>query len=688
MFRNKITTSNNIGIICLIMGIALVISFLYGFQHLLWLHDLDWDYKNAIFITSFDAWDVEHYLVQIKEIYEGNDRLSNPYIAEYKKSQPSQWPIFPYYLCMVMGKLLRLKVQYLVVLMDFLFPMIIFILAYWFLVCLTSIRLISLLGAFILTTLPHLGRVEIIILTGLRLLTRTVSPIFTEAHQCNGGCFSRTINPQMTYIFLLCSLLFLAKAILSDKKKYLVLSSLFGIALSYSYIYLSLYLYTVLGIIIVMSFIFHERNLLKRAIIILSSVLLASLPFWWNGLQFSHDYLGRITSFEESYALIWASCPGFFHVNYQIIFMLLLCCCFIIGISKKQIDRPIGIIGTALILGGIVCLNQHVITGISLQPNHYMNLVMPQFTILSIFLLVAITIKQNYFRHIGRYMLLMKPTLWIITGIGLFFVSLLFSPAFAASHLSPDGVLTPEVIHGIQIFQHISFYLSLIFILGGMILGILLKFHWNNLIQQQSFSCLYRFYKYGIAFFYILIIGYITYDIMIIRYKEYQVKLKPDLGYLELLYPAFNWLNAHTEKESVIAASFDDIATSALIPIYTSNNVYVAYHAQYYVSLPFAEFRDRIYNMMYLMGIRSQNEFDQFINSELRYWMRINPSICFTEYQQKMQKEIYSGLKKYRVDYLLYGTREKQNFLLNPEETYSFLQNVYDDGVVKIYKIL
>ena len=285
-------------------------------------------------------------------------------------------------------------------------------------------------------------------------------------------------------------------------------------------------------------------------------------------------------------------------------------------------------------------------------------------------------------------MLLMKPTLWIIVGIGLFFVSLLFSPAFAASHLSPDGVLTPEVIHGIQIFQHISFYLSLIFILGGMILGILLKFHWNNLIQQQSFSCLYRFYKYGIAFFYILIIGYITYDIMIIRYKEYQVKLKLDLGYLELLSPAFNWLNAHTEKESVIAASFDDIATSALIPIYTSNNVYVAYHAQYYVSLPFAEFRDRIYNMMYLMGIRSQNEFDQFINSELRYWMRVNPSICFREYQQKMQKEIYSELKKYRVDYLLYGTREKQNFLLSPEETYSFLQNVYNDGVVKIYKIL
>jgi hypothetical protein len=49
----------------LIAGLSIIIGFLYGFQHLLWLNDIHWDYKNAIFITSFEAWDADHYIAQM-----------------------------------------------------------------------------------------------------------------------------------------------------------------------------------------------------------------------------------------------------------------------------------------------------------------------------------------------------------------------------------------------------------------------------------------------------------------------------------------------------------------------------------------------------------------------------------------------------------------------------------------------
>ena len=78
-----------------ILILAFIISFLYGFKHLLWLNELHWDYKNAVFFTSFEAWDVDHYITQIKEVYEGNYLFSNAYLVEYKNTERSPWPRFP-----------------------------------------------------------------------------------------------------------------------------------------------------------------------------------------------------------------------------------------------------------------------------------------------------------------------------------------------------------------------------------------------------------------------------------------------------------------------------------------------------------------------------------------------------------------------------------------------------------------
>ena len=220
----------------------LIISFVYGFQHILWLQEHHWDIPHIIFITSFEAWDSDHYAAKIQDIYEGHWKLSNAYLAEHKDTVRSPWQKFPYFLSAGIAKLLHIKVPFLIVLMDFVLPPVIFVLAYQLLFTLGMSRRISLASAFIFTLVPNLVRMEVFPLVLHRLLRDGAGvPLFMEAHQGYG--FSRTINPQLTFIFLLSALIFFFKAILSSRRRDLFFSILFGIVLSYSYIYFSTYLH-------------------------------------------------------------------------------------------------------------------------------------------------------------------------------------------------------------------------------------------------------------------------------------------------------------------------------------------------------------------------------------------------------------------------------------------------------------
>ena len=175
---------------------------------------------------------------------------------------------------------------------------------------------------------------------------------------------------------------------------------------------------------------------------------------------------------------------------------------------------------------------------------------------------------------------------------------------------------------------------------------------------------------------------YVAWDVGLGQYEYYHNILKPWVGYLQELAPALNWLNEHTEKESVVLGSPDHTSINSIIPIYTHNNVYVTFHSQFYTMPPLFEIQDRLYNTMYFMGITSREEFDRYLED---HWFKEG---VFEIYQDKLTKDVYSELTRYQVDYLFYGPRERQHFKIDPEKTYSFLQKVYDDGTVAIYQIL
>jgi hypothetical protein len=259
---------------------------------------------------------------------------------------------------------------------------------------------------------------------------------------------------------------------------------------------------------------------------------------------------------------------------------------------------------------------------------------------------------------------------------------MLLNPMFVARYLSSDGVLTPAFNAFLKV-MHIS-GLGL----GMSLLGIsvLLRSRFSHPLRKFGNSLKVASQQVPrsglVKLLYALVILYVTWDVGFNQYQYYHQKLKPKLSYLQQLAPALNWLNEHTPPESVVFGSPDHTSTNSIIPIYTHNNVYVTFHSQFYTVPSLREIADRFYISMYVMGIRTKQAFDEYLQD---HWFEAGE---FPEYQKKFSHGVYSEFTTYKVDYLLYGPREQYNFKFDPEQIYPFLEKQYDDGVVKIFRVL
>jgi hypothetical protein len=672
-----------------IIILALIVSFLYGLPHLLWLNDLHWDYRNAIFITSFtQCFDNGYHLARIKEIYEGHYQLSNAYLAEYKDEKSPLWAkAIPVYLVAFIGKTFHIKVHYLAVLMDFILPATIFFVVYLFLYTARAMRSTSIFGAFILVLIPHIFRLDILHSIGSRLLSvwnlqnlwRIIPPLLSDAHCYE--CFARKLNPQLSYLFLLLSLLFFLKGLTTLKNRYFVLSFFWGIVTTYSYVFFSSYLYVFLAISAIAFGLLKKKKYVQKSLVVLIAVILCSIPFWYSVLSFSKEEMIARNTFDKRYTPI---------IDSQFIFTFLTCLLIIILLRKKLINELTGVTCLALLLSGIICYNQHIVTGFHAQPFHYIWYVIPQSTILVINLLAAEYLEKNHTNNSSKtwwFKLIPVMSLVLYGGIILTIISVFLRPTFVATYLSSDGILTHSFTDILEKIHVYGVFTGLVLVVSGL------------LLRKRLFLCLHLGTLLSI-----LLIVYFIFDIGLVQYKRYHEYMKPEVGDLQELAPSLRWLNIHTEKESVVLGMITSVksgpsaSTDNVITVYTHNNVYISQYARFFLVPSKSELRDRLYNLMYFMGIRSRQDFVTFMDKMWILFMeggRLSNAfddemrtLRFEEYQRKLSKDLYSELKRYRIDYVFYGPRERSSFKVDPEEAHPFLKGLYDDGVVKIYKII
>jgi hypothetical protein len=446
-----------------------------------------------------------------------------------------------------------------------------------------------------------------------------------------------------------------------------VLAIIFGIITSYSYVFFSSYLYVFLGIGALVSIALKEYAYVRRCLGILAGILIGASPFWYSVFSFQDDELQQMSWMRRSHAPI---------MSVQTVFILLICGVILYFLMKGSFNRLSGIVSLALLLSGIICINQQVLTGMAVQPGHYINYVIPQSMIFACALLAAELVKNghllSFYRRLRDLTSVSISTLCMFSGSIVAAAGFLLYPSHLASYINPNSIFGSTTM-----FTSLLNKGPLYGIVAGMIVlvtGLTLKYG--------------RFPRRSIRLKTILYIGISLYAVLnagVIQFVWYQGYIKNSYGVFQQLAPALQWLNTNTEKESVILASFDYMpcgnSMDNVITIYTHNNVYASYHAQFYTIPPLDEIIDRVYMMMFFMGITQREHVEKILED-----MTLPGS--FEEYQNKRKKDLYSELRIYRIDYFFYGPREKELFKVNPETEYPFLHQVYDDGIVKIFRIL
>lgn len=661
-------------------GLMMMVSFLYGLPDMLNLYELDWDYQNAIFLSpfAFELTDTHHYITQLKEIYDGNGNLANAYLAEYKSAMyKSLWPRFPYFLAATLGKTLHLPVQHLVVLMNIICPLVLFLVTYLFLSTISLHRYLALLGALLLVLTPHLLHLKTLVSTITRFVLFHV-PVLTQAHCYH--CYTRPINPQLTYIFLLAFLAYWGKSMRTLQMKHLFWAAFWGVVTSYSYVYFSTYLYVFLGLCIIGFFLQKEQERCRQSILILAIILVCSFPFWYSVFSFSKTTLHQMAWMEKNHTPI---------IDVQILFTLLVSLFMMAGLLTKRLEKFSGLVSVALLLSGVICMNQHVITGIRVQPRwHYNAFVIPQSMILALTLLSADLAQRRLGAFVSRQFRLLPRNALVYGGIAVGIGSIFFHPSFVARHFSSDGMLTPRFTVVLNVIHLILLCCGC----GLAGLGMLNVCHarlFENVtgpVVRVLSTTVGHARKHGHFLKILLYVGFVialVSDIGLVRYDWYQNSIKPDLQDLQRIRPALQWLENHTPKEAVILVNPDYVSTD-LITIYTHNNVYISSHAQYYTVPSIQELRDRWYNVLFFVGIRTKEAFEHVISQKGVFVSSMG--LTFEAYQDKLQNNLYTELTQYQIDYVLYGPREQKNFDIEPEN-YAFLHKVYDDRRVKIYRV-
>jgi hypothetical protein len=441
--------------------------------------------------------------------------------------------------------------------------------------------------------------------------------------------------------------------------------------------------YVFLGIFAVGTLFLRIWQPFQTALLALGLILLGAAPFWYSVFSFSGNTLTQMAWMSRDRAPV---------IDPQQIVILLVCGGIIGGMLKGKIRSHPGLTAFAVLISGVICMNQHVITGINVQPGwHYNAFVIPQSMILAETILIAEWLQHGGFRSCSRWHWwrhFFTRTGVIYGGLGIGMLSLCIHPTLVATFLSADGQLTPQFHTTLLLLHYTVLALGVVLVSMGLLLKSRLRpvCLYAITYMQNAFARL--FYRQShlllLKVIYTLTLLAIIGDVGLVQYVHYYQDTKPELGYIQSLSPALHWLNDHTPPESVVAVNIDYVSTDT-ITIYTHNNVYLASHAQYYTVPPLSELRDRLYNLMNFMGIRQEQDFEQLLSSKKVFMYHLHAS--FAEYQAKLKNDVYPELKKYRVDYLFYGPREKANFKVDPGTAYPFLQKVYDDGSVSIYKI-
>lgn len=355
-----------------IILLSLIIGIIYILPHILFAIEMKGNYR--IFFAAEDE-ETEVYTSRIREVYDGHYYISDPFLYE-GKSKPHFRSYLSELILGLFGKVFHLPITSLFILNNFIFPVAVFLLIFYFLFLLTKSVNLSLAGSsfILLVQFPEI----------LRLLINGTN---TEL------LFSRAVNPSISFIFFILCLIFTYKSLRDIKPLGTFFSAAFFGVIFYTDPYY--WSHIAIGYSLFFFYLLSKRKLkeLRAQTLIILGGLIISVPYWINAAR-----VIKLPFFDE---LIMRS--GLYYSHKPLLLKTPIFAALLLLFFYKNKDFNFYFLGSFLI-AGLLGMNQQVISGKDLESWHWYYYTEKQLTIMSGILLAKnfLAGESNFLQRIGR----------------------------------------------------------------------------------------------------------------------------------------------------------------------------------------------------------------------------------------------------------------------------------------------
>lgn len=402
--------------------IVLVLSLSFGLNHLFG------KFTNPSYtpfaltgVSKGGSFDEAYCYVPSINAVSFNKPLGDWQAFEYRHG-PKVQPILGPLIFGQVAKVTGLENLYIIV--DFIFPPLVFLTFYYLAKLITKSELLSTLAALVLIGKEPLQ--SFLIKFGVSILKyRQLQYFFDYLNSLNRPLgFARFDSPQFSFVILILGLIVFFKAVKTQRVIfYLVAGLLFGLQW-YMYSYYAVFLTLVLGSLFGIFLIQGDFKQLRVLIVAILVAITTSTLYWWNYFQFNQlpqalDFLYRAGRVD-----------GRWFDGGSLLTILTLLGLLVIPVDRKA--KPTFIFLTSLLLASFLCLNLQILSGFSVQHFHWQSVIVAPVLILT----------SVYLLSLLKTTVLVRPIilLAILLTAGIFFRNLLIAKNTAVAYTKNNGL--------------------------------------------------------------------------------------------------------------------------------------------------------------------------------------------------------------------------------------------------------
>lgn len=334
-----------------IVGCSLLVAAVYSYPDVRFIMSLGDQYQGIAMTATQDEL---FYLGRIKALYKGHPwTISNIYNWERAEDPWVRGALGENVVAMV-GKTLGLSVVQLDILMSAVLPVILFWLCW---------RLTVDLGGS-----PRMGLLSAgAILFGYYWFTPNLGMVVDLLTGKNGApplWFLRPLSPQFNHVMLLAVLVVSWRALTRPNWGWVVIAGVLFGGLFYTFVFYWTFVAAGVGLYTVVACWRRERSVLVRCASLLLIGGLLSIPYWLNMLAvFAHPGFNFL---EMRQGVVHTRTPFIPWVH--VVLIGAIAAAGILCRKGREVRFTL-----AFLAGGLLCLNQQLVTGHLVQPSHYQN---------------------------------------------------------------------------------------------------------------------------------------------------------------------------------------------------------------------------------------------------------------------------------------------------------------------------